>query len=300
MLAPQSDVRPEASKAGAARGPDRTNALPGRVWRFLRRNVALVRALRNWLEVSRAIRDGTPVRRIEFRNGLVLGGPESAHLDFLFAEIWIDRVYSPKGFEIRDGDVVVDVGANIGVFSAFAALQARDVRVFAYEPFPGNVALLRSNTEGIRQSRVRVYPQAVGGSSGERILQTHPTNWIVHTVAGPDTTAPGLAVPCVSLDEVLASNGIERCSLLKLDCEGSEYEILRSARPETMRRVDKIVGEYHAVPGEPVGTRPESELTRLLESHGFCIDELTPFGECEGGVFHARRRPPEPAPREER
>ena len=243
-----------------------------------------------------AMGSGRPVQRLEFRSGAVLSGPASAHLGFLFGEIWIDRVYTPKGYEVQDGDVVIDVGANIGVFSLFAALVARDVEVFAYEPFSQNAALLRANVDGIRQSRVRVFEQAVGGRSGKRLLQAHPSNWIVHTLAEPGSTQAGMPVSCVSLDDLMAKNAIQRCNLLKLDCEGSEYEILGCASTETLMRFERIVGEYHPVPGDSSAIS-EDELCRLLRSRSFRVESLQPFTGGGGGVFHARNEVP-PPPRE--
>lgn len=257
--------------------------------RFLGRNLALARLLRNWREVASALHSAQSVQRLEFRSGMVLSAPESAHLGFLFAEIWLDRVYSPRGYKVQNGDVVIDVGANVGVFSSFAALQARDVSVYAYEPFPDNARLLRSNVAALRHSRVKVHEEAVAGSTERRFLQTHSTNWIVHTLAAAGSCEGGLSINCVSLDDLLERNGIERCHLLKLDCEGTEYEILRSAGRETLERIDRIVGEYHRPPDASTSITAESLLSELLRSGGFTVDGIHPFGGGDGGVFHARR-----------
>ena len=259
--------------------------LYGRVYREL----SLRRLLRNWGEVSRCLRSGKLVRRLELRKGVVLEGPESSNLDFLFAEIWINRVYSPPGYSLREGDVVIDIGANIGVFSAYAALQARGVTVYAYEPFPENASLLRSNLAGIEGSTVKVFEQAVADSTGFRTLKVDPANWIVHSVAYADSVHEGISVDCVSLDEVFERNRIEKCNLLKIDCEGAEYEILKSVSPGTLLRVEKIVGEYHPCPGEFVGQSSEELLGELLGAHGFTDLAIQPFGGDSGGIFHARR-----------
>ena len=207
-------------------------------------------------------------------------------LAFLFHEIWVDRIYSPPGYEVRDGETVVDVGANIGMFSIFAATSAKGVRVYSYEPFTANVHWLRKNINSSLLSNVFVDGQAVAGSRGIRTLRVEPSNWIVHHLAMTDATDHGLPVECVSLDDVLASNAIEICDLLKLDCEGSEYEILRGCRPATLGRVKRIVGEYHEFPGD--GNSGQG-LCCLMESRGFVVERFKPF-EDGGGIFCARNR----------
>jgi hypothetical protein len=87
----------------------------------------------------------------------------------------------------------------------------------------------------------------------------------------------------------MQQNAIKHCDLLKMDCEGSEYEILRSARPETLRCVDKIVGEYHRPPGELSAKSPEDLLDDLLRSRGFTVEGMHPFEGRSGGIFHARQ-----------
>jgi FkbM family methyltransferase len=271
-------------------GTPRSPAVLRRIAQFSRRNAALFGRLRNWRDVAFAMRTGVPVGTLLFRNGISIQGTAQTHLDFLFTEIWVDRVYTPRGYEICEGQVVVDVGANVGVFSAFAALSARNVEVFAYEPFPENAALLRRNTAAIAQSRVHVFEQAVGGASGPGVLCTDAANWMVHSVADPGSASRGLPIATVSLDDLIAANGITRCDLLKLDCEGSEYAILRGARAETLERVERVVGEYHPLPRGFDGGSAEDVLRGLLTARGFRVDGLRRFpGEAEGGVFYARR-----------
>ena len=82
-------------------------------------------------------------------------------------------------------------------------------------------------------------------------------------------------VECNTLDEIFNANQIECCQLLKLDCEGAELEILENSSPETLKRVRKIVGEYH-------GSYKLDDLRQFLESHSFHIDY------CQSHIFRAR------------
>lgn len=261
--------------------------IPARIARDLK----TVRLLRNWPEFLRAELRREPVTRVRLRNGVIIDAPAALDLEFLFTEIWLWEVYTPRDYQIREGDTVVDIGANIGVFSTYAATRAPGVRVFAYEPFPDSVDWLRRNVAASRLANIRVTPKAVAGGVETRVLQVQTDQWVMHSLAsdgsperGPDSA--GVAVQCIGLDDVVREQSIERCDLLKLDCEGSEYEILESCSPETLARVQKITAEFHEGPGiEGTG----AGLRDFLRSRGFTVDVFESTG---GGAGHicARRR----------
>ena len=95
--------------------------IPGTV-RFL---VQSGRLLVNWPAVTKERLHLKPYPdRLVFRNGVVLRGPNLGDLKWLFREVWTDQAYSPAGYEIKRGDTVIDVGANVGFFAAFAATRA--------------------------------------------------------------------------------------------------------------------------------------------------------------------------------
>jgi hypothetical protein len=77
--------------------------------------------------------------------------------------------------------------------------------------------------------------------------------------------------------------------LLKIDCEGGEYEIVRGSRPESWRRVRRVVMERHAVPGEPW-----DELRRRLEEAGLHMLGEHVFDEDAALVTFERRGSSEP------
>jgi FkbM family methyltransferase len=249
----------------------RLRRIPQRVWR----DVRLMKMLSNWREALSAELSGGSLKRFELRNGIVLSAPEALDLNFLFQEIWLRGIYSPPGFEIRRGDVVIDVGANIGVFAAFAASRAPEVKVYAYEPFPGNIEWLQRNMKESGLTNVNIRAQAMAGAQGERVLHVNPESWIVHSLVREDggDGKQDISVKCLSLDEALDAEGIARCDLLKLDCEGSEYEILQGCSPAALKRVRRIVGEYHD--RENLGTG--ESLCRFLESRAFRIDRFEPL-----------------------
>lgn len=256
----------------------------GRIPARIRRDAWLIGKLKNWREALTAEWQRAPLNHVRLRNGVVLDSPDTIELAFLFQETWLRRVYSPPGYEIERGDTVIDIGANIGVFAIYAASRAPEVKVFSYEPFPENVKWLRNNISKSGLTNVQVHQQAVCAETGVRYLQVNSEDWIMHSLFGERNAAHhGLPVDCISFDDIMNGKGIECCDLLKLDCEGSEYEILQGCAPETLRRVRRIVGEYHEGPHID-GTG--EELCRFLESRSFHIDEFVRDNGC--GVLSAR------------
>jgi FkbM family methyltransferase len=157
-----------------------------------------------------------------------------------FREVFVQRVYeSLPDFAPRPGSVVVDVGANIGLFALRHALAG--ARVFAVEPHPGAFGRLRRNigANGL-DGRVTALPWALGGASGWARLVGAPVTPRTRVVPDPAGT-----VPLRTLDSLVADLGLERIDLLKLDVEGAEVAVLRGGR-RALPRVRRLVLEVHA------------------------------------------------------
>ena len=240
--------------------------------------------LKNWREALRAELTGAPLTKVHFRNGSVLSGPAAMDLAFIFHEIWVQRTYSKGQYRIKRGDVIVDVGANVGAFAIYAATAAPDVTVHAFEPFPGNLTWLRKNVEESGLTNVIIHEQAIASVTEKRALHVNPEKWISHSLVRDEGRGDeDVTVNCVTLSEALESNNIKRCNLLKLDCEGSEYEILMRSEAKTLDRVERIVGEYHEAPEIPY---KGDTLREFLEDHSFHIDYFSSL-EVDCGIFYA-------------
>lgn len=85
--------------------------------------------------------------------------PNVKEAEFLYSEIFATGAYLKHGIEVRDGDTVVDAGANVGMFSASLARAHRDLRLVCFEPVPDTFALLERNARrllgGARVTLVR-------------------------------------------------------------------------------------------------------------------------------------------------
>lgn len=172
----------------------------------------------------------------------------------------------------RQGWKVIDVGANIGVYSLWA--ERRGATVTAYEPGPETFEHLVANTKGKRIAAR--HAAVVGAHAATARLFLHGERSTRNTLIGREIETgeqldASVEVPAIPLDEVLTDG----CDLLKIDVEGSEFEILANVSEENLRRAKRIVLEFHRTAG------PLQTLLDRLAAAGFraeILDDAGPFG----------------------
>jgi FkbM family methyltransferase len=156
---------------------------------------------------------------------------------------------------------VLDIGAHVGTVGIAIALDNPDARVVAVEPLPVNVASIEANIDlaGV-VGRVLVEPSAATDTRHRTVDVTfsyasvegvergyldqcrYVGNIFRQMPDGPAVVSESVTVPGISLARLLTKYGIDRVALMKIDCEGCEWQFLRS---KAIARVDRIVGEYH-------------------------------------------------------
>lgn len=104
----------------------------------------------------------------KLRNGIFFKIRSKTSDRKIFNEIWLNKFYTPPGFEISDNDIVFDLGAHIGFFSIFAANFAKNVTVYSFEPSPNNFKLLKRNININKLNNIHLINKAVAKRSGER------------------------------------------------------------------------------------------------------------------------------------
>lgn len=200
-----------------------------------------------------------------------------------FVEVWVYREYEVPGLRWNELRNIVDVGANVGAATLWFASRAPYGRIVAVEPAPAVLPSLMRNVEanGLG-NRVEVVPVALGATSGIGYLKPSSSSLSASVGAGP--TTGGLPVPIVSLGQLLEKTKIRKLDLLKLDCEGSEFEILRSSETSVLRSIRAIVGEFHASLSDD-----RSDLEQVLLRSGF---DCRFRGSDNLGLFSAVRTSP--------
>jgi FkbM family methyltransferase len=218
---------------------NRISRIPARI----KQDARIIKLVSNWREVLSAKLHRRSLEKVYFRNGMVLEVPPGGiDLLFLIHEIWVEKIYERSGYEIKPGHIVIDIGGNIGAFALWAAGCAPGVSIYSYEPFPQNVEYLEKNAKASKLENIKVFQAAVAGENGERLLRVEDS-WVGHSLSDNAEEGRGIKVETITLDNILEQVG--RCDFLKIDCEGGEYEIFYSSKPETLRKIDRIVCEYH-------------------------------------------------------
>lgn len=161
-------------------------------------------------------------------------------------------IYTPNGHGVRAGDVVLDCGANIGVY-AREALARGASKVVAVEPVPQLVECLRRNLkEEIAAGKVIVFPKGVWDRDAVLPMHMNPDNAAAHTFVGERAQSNAVVnLPLTTIDQMVGELGIERVDHIKFDIEGAERKAIAGAR-ETIRtfRPRLAVCVYH-LPDDP-------------------------------------------------
>ncbi len=180
---------------------------------------------------------------------------------------------------LRPGMTFVDVGANIGYYSALAArLVGREGRVEAFEPNPSAYGQLLSWIETSGMPQVHCFQVAMSNAPGSLTLYVPPESEHdnnANVVCGQEGYF-STRISAYTLDSYLNKLNVDIVNLLKLDVEGYEPCVLEGAET-TIRdgRIRAIMAEFHPAMLDRAGTSPEA-LSRWLVERGFKTCKSTP------------------------
>ncbi len=224
------------------------------------------------------------------RNGTKIKTKDSISATTI-AVVFIKKDYG----DINDNSLVIDIGANIGVYSIFA-VQSKNTIVYAYEPMFDNFSLLRENIRfnklgknifpfnlavGARKEKRRLY---LGGSPFHSFypINKSPFNPLYRDYL-EEKNQKYIEVNCISLEDVFEENKINQCDILKLDCEGAEFEILYNLPDEYFKKIKKIRLEYH---NHLVDRKNNSSyLIKFLEQKGFKVKRFLKGSDYQGDLW---------------
>jgi amino acid adenylation domain-containing protein/FkbM family methyltransferase len=244
----------------------------------------------------------------------VLGGRlpvcvlNTSEAQFMYREIFEDRVYARHGITLPENACVLDVGANIGLFTLQAGLSSPGARIYSVEPVPEINALLRRNI-ALYGLKATVLPCAVGREPADEAEFTFYPNVslisglhadaaadsaVVSQVAQRDLAGAAsggavpqetvaelvrdrlrtrrITVPVRTISQIIDQESITRIDLLKLDVERGELEAVEGIRDGHWELIDQVVVEVHDVEGRL------DRIRLLLEARGFEVAADTDEG----------------------
>jgi FkbM family methyltransferase len=240
------------------------------------RYLNLIKNIENWwlyLAVKFGLNRTEPLL-FRARRGITMEVPR--RLLQTFKEIFMDECYM-RGLAhgMPPSPVIIDVGANAGYFTFYCASRFPEARIVAFEPMPANFRLLDANRRLNPAKSIDCVRMAVMGSPGMVGMSYDPgdsyttgATVLKGSLGGGDV----VQVPGVSLPEVFERWRLGRCDLIKMDCEGAEYDILYNTPRSCLAKIGQIALEVHKGP-EP----------------GQSIDALSSYLLKQG--FNTRQRP---------
>ncbi len=242
--------------------------------------ISVVRLVKNWplyiLDHFKLLKRRDVVYRL--RNGLKFKLQAHTYEATALAEVWMIQVYTPPGVKIGEDDVVVDIGGHVGMFTIFAATQARRGKVFTFEPTPENYSRLKDNLALNDIRNVTPIKMGMAGKTELRTFFVGESDTVSHSLMQNWGGSKPITIECQTLADAMKENGITRIDFLKIDCEGAENEILLNCSDDVMGAIGHITMEVHEWPGSD----NTGILTRFLESNGFRV-----WVDFRG--FHAKR-----------
>ncbi len=242
-------------------------------------------------------------------------GSPVAHLkknetDSIYDEIFVRQVYLRHGIAIQDGDCIVDVGANIGLFTVFASRLERNLRILCFEPDPAAYTCLSANAEAwgtavqclpyglARESKSAEasFFEALSGSSGayddaatereaarnhapNQQLESHNEQFAEEIGESSDIsldTGIKSSQPR-TLSGVIAAEGIKRIDLLRINVEESELDVLQELSPDDWSKIRQLVVRVdHRENLESITTLLEQHRYEVLAEHSSSLSETQP------------------------
>ena len=215
--------------------------------------------------------------------------PNPPQLWYQFQEIVEGRSYLQHGVEVGEGDVVLDVGANIGVAAAFFAEECGAGAVHSFEPVAPIFDVLRRN--------LRTFPACIphdyglGSESGPATITYYPDAWAVSGLYADPSAERAIVKRALlnrgssaadadarvkdgfeteelecelrTLSKVLETESIERVDLLKIDVERAELEVLAGIAEPDWPRIRQVSAELH------LESDRREETTAMLTTRGF-------------------------------
>lgn len=257
-------------------------------WKLAARRRYLRRAFRNGDELFHSLVSKTPCDTAVGQDGVVIRHPAGrSGLALMIAEVWFEQVYSRRFYAPKPGDVIIDAGANIGLFSLLMARMQPDSRILAFEPFAENFEILQANLAAANAARVEPFQFALSGASGTCTMQDGGKRSQDHRLIEGAASGGADSVSTVSFAGVLDRARAESIAMFKCDIEGSEYDLFQTADLKDIKRVKRFAIEFHN------NIRPgtlDLLQQRLSESHHVVIrPEGYEIAETYGTLYATAR-----------
>ena len=128
--------------------------------------------------------------------------------------------------EVKDPQVVLDIGANVGFYSRLILEKYKEVELYSFEPVPQVFDCMQKNLACYANRDVKLFNLAFGAGKELRKMKFDPGNTLISSLGN----SGNIEVDVTTLDEFCKENAINKIDILKIDVEGFEHEVLQGAQ----------------------------------------------------------------------
>jgi FkbM family methyltransferase len=239
----------------------------------LRRTFNMLRNLKNWdsyllYKLGGRVNDSFTFR---LRNNFLVHVPKQILPEFkesFFEETYL--AYLPSKILDIESPIILDIGANVGFFSIFSFYKFKNPKIISFEPIKRNFDLLQNNVNLISSNNLIIVNKAVSKTNGQITLTFSNDQDITTSASIFDNQSESIkeTVISTSLEKIVEDYKLSKIDLLKLDCEGAEYEIFYNTPSHIFKKVNCIALETHQGKSE---NENNMVLSNYLRKLGFTV-----------------------------
>lgn len=173
-----------------------------------------------------------------------------------YTEFFVQKIYD-RYLSGNKYDTVLDVGANVGVWSEYIKTVANTQRIYAFEPNKNALKILKDSYG----DQITVIDKAMTNKDGEIEFFVSNENSLISSVQNYDSLSVSYKVDSISFKTFVEQYEIDKINLFKVDIETGEYDLFESLDDEDFNRIENILVEFHTFAGRTF----EKDTTQLIQ-----------------------------------
>ena len=195
----------------------------------------------------------------------------------IMTSIVVSDEHRIENIKLEKNAVIVDIGAQTGIFSIYVSNKAE--KIYAYEPEPTNYEYLINNIK-INKLKNKIIPFNLAVSNKKEKLKIYYSKENTGGHSSYLKTRKFFTTKTTTLKEIIELNKLKKIDLLKIDTEGAEYKILFGLPQHYFKNIKRIIVEIHEINHE---TYNKKNLIKYLKKAHYEIEEK------EGYLFCTKR-----------
>ena len=221
-----------------------------------------------------------------FRSDLSIIDDNDADTKYIYDEVFGSQIYHHRNLRIPKNPTIMDVGANIGIYTVWAQRRYQPRAIYSYEASPKTFTYLQDNVSRLidqKAIKASAFNRAMAGIAGQKLVLHQSTKisgistlldkskvgWIGKASASHQLETYEVMTTTVSAE--IEANRLADVDILKVDVEGYFLEALKGIAPTDFPKIRNIVAEVDYLP--ETGIKPD-EFEDLLKAQGYSVDCL--------------------------